>query len=186
METILSTKNERVKNWKKLQTKKGREQAGAYLIEGIHLIDEAIKNQASISELIISEDKQLNLDIDYPVEKQILVSAEISKQLSETETSQGVFAVLQMLVPENDPDLTKPLLFLDNVQDPGNVGTMIRTADAAGFGGVVLGKGSVDLYNSKVIRSMQGSHFHLPIYQGDLQEWFDLMKATKIPFMGLN
>ena len=88
METILSTKNERVKNWKKLQTKKGREQAGAYLIEGIHLIDEAIKNQASISELIISEDKQLNLDIDYPVEKQILVSAEISKQLSETETSQ--------------------------------------------------------------------------------------------------
>lgn len=184
METILSTKNERVKNWKKLQTKKGREQANAYLIEGIHLIDEALKNQAVISELIISEEKQSTLDSEYPIDKQLVVSAEISKQLSETETTQGVFAVVQMKKPIAEPDLTKPLLFLDNVQDPGNVGTMIRTADAAGFGGVVLGKGSVDLYNSKVIRSMQGSHFHLPIYQGNLEEWFDLMKANRIPVYG--
>ena len=70
------------------------------------------------------------------------------------------------------------------VQDPGNVGTMVRTADAAGFGGVVLGKGSVDLYNSKVLRSMQGSHFHLPIYQGDLNEWFDLFFQHGHPVYG--
>ncbi|MGX7417518.1 TrmH family RNA methyltransferase [Carnobacterium gallinarum] len=185
METILSTKNDRVKQWKKLQTKKGREKSGTYLIEGYHLLDEALKNQATLLAVIISEENQSNkllLNEDIP---QFMISTEIAKQLSETETSQGIFAVIKMVsLTKENLDLTKPYLFLDNVQDPGNVGTMIRTADAAGFGGIVLGKGSVDLYNSKVLRSMQGSHFHLPIFQEDLTDWFALFKEHQIPVYG--
>ncbi|MDN5372913.1 MAG: methyltransferase, TrmH family [Carnobacterium sp.] len=184
MELILSTKNERVKNWKKLQSKKGRQKAGAYLIEGFHLIDEAIKNDAVILEMMVSEEIAFENIPTFDEEKQVEISAEIAKSLSETETSQGIFAVVQKKELVEKPSLNKPFLLLDNVQDPGNVGTMVRTADAAGFGGVVLGKGSVDLYNSKVLRSMQGSHFHLPIYQGDLNEWFDLFFQHGHPVYG--
>lgn len=184
METILSVKNERVKNWKKLQTKKGREKAGAYLIEGFHLIDEAVKNQATILEVMISEDAKKIESPFLSEELMILVSQEVSKQLSETQTTQGIFAIVKKNTVPQVPILEKPYLFLDNVQDPGNLGTMIRTADAAGFGGVVLGKGSVDLYNNKVVRSMQGSHFHLPIFQGDLTEWFELFQQAGLAVYG--
>ena len=124
------------------------------------------------------------VSIEFDEEKQVEISTEIAKLLSETETSQGIFAVIQKIDLIEKPVLNKPFLLLDNVQDPGNVGTMVRTADAAGFGGVVLGTGSVDLYNSKVLRSMQGSHFHLPIYQGDLNEWFDLFFEHGFPVYG--
>lgn len=184
MELILSTKNERVKNWKKLQSRRGRQKAGAYLIEGFHLIEEALKNHAIILEIMISEEVAVGDIPEFDEAKQVEISAEIAKLLSETETSQGIFAVVKKIEQLDKPILAKPFLFLDNVQDPGNVGTMVRTADAAGFGGVVLGKGSVDLYNSKVLRSMQGSHFHLPVYQGDLNEWFDLFFEHEFPVFG--
>ena len=184
MELILSTKNERVKNWKKLQSKKGRQKAGTYLIEGFHLIEEALKNHAVILEMMVSEEIAFEDIPQFDEEKQVEISTEVAKLLSETETSQGIFAVIQKIDLIEKPVLNKPFLLLDNVQDPGNVGTMVRTADAAGFGGVVLGKGSVDLYNSKVLRSMQGSHFHLPIYQGDLNEWFDLFFEQGFPVYG--
>lgn len=184
MEIILSAKNERVKLWKKLQTKKGREKAGTYLIEGFHLIDEAIKNKAVILEVMVSEDAKEMEFASLSEEIKVLVSQDISKQLSETQTTQGIFAVVKKNSIPQVPVLEKPYLFLDNVQDPGNLGTMIRTADAAGFGGVVLGKGTVDLYNNKVIRSMQGSHFHLPIFQGDLSQWFELFQDAGFPVYG--
>lgn len=167
-----------------MQTKKGREKTGAYLIEGFHLIDEAVKNQASILEVMISEDLKESATISLPEDKKVLISKEISKQLSETQTTQGIFAVVEKKDSSRIPILEKPYLFLDNVQDPGNLGTMIRTADAAGFGGVVLGKGTVDLYNNKVIRSMQGSHFHIPIFRDELTKWFDLFKNAGFPVYG--
>ncbi|MDV2887923.1 RNA methyltransferase, partial [Alkalihalophilus pseudofirmus] len=68
--------------------------------------------------------------------------------------------------------------------DPGNLGTMIRTADAAGIDAVIVGRGSVDLYNAKVLRSAQGSHFHLPIIRGDLEGWIPRLKEKNIPVYG--
>lgn len=81
-------------------------------------------------------------------------------------------------------DLSGAWLFLDRVQDPGNVGTMVRTADAAGFAGVVAGDGSADLFSPKVVRSMQGSQFHLALYEGDLKKWFEDVKQAGYPVYG--
>lgn len=184
MEKILSKKNERVKKWKKLHTKKGRTQTHSYLIEGFHLVSEAVQHREKIKEFLVSEQISENDYAAYPEEKVVIISREIAEYLSDTETPQGIFAILEkkeMSIPET---FEQPLLFLDNVQDPGNVGTMIRTADAAGFGAVVLGKGTVDLYNSKVLRSTQGSHFHFPVYDGDLAEWFEKLQHKGVPVYG--
>ncbi|MCU1947389.1 RNA methyltransferase [Enterococcus faecium] len=75
-------------------------------------------------------------------------------------------------------------LLLDNVQDPGNVGTMIRTADAFGMAGVLLGKGTADIYSTKVLRSMQGSNYHLPVLQKDLAEVIPVMKGKGFTVYG--
>lgn len=99
-------------------------------------------------------------------------------------TEQGVFAV----VATSEPDMMllygKKLLLVDAVQDPGNVGTLIRTADAAGYDCVVLGKGSADLYNPKVIRSTQGSHFHIPVIQANLFDWIANLEEEGVPVIG--
>ena len=82
------------------------------------------------------------------------------------------------------PDkLSGKYLFLEDVQDPGNLGTIIRTADAAGFDGVFISKHSADLYNLKTLRSMQGSHFHLPIYRLTTADLIDLAKKSDLPIL---
>lgn len=184
MEKILSMKNQKVKQWKKLQTAKGRKEAKAYLIEGTHLLKEAIKAAADIQEVVMTE--TFFRQSDLPIEERdiILVSPEILASLAQTETPQGVVAIVQ--IPDDVPklDYKGKYILLDQVQDPGNVGTIIRTADAAGYTGVILGEGSVDLYNDKVLRSMQGSHFHLPIYRGNLLELIPELKSSGIPVYG--
>ena len=80
-----------------------------------------------------------------------------------------------------DHSTWKKLLLIDAVQDPGNVGTMIRTADAAGMDAVILGKGTADAYNPKTVRSAQGSHFNIPIVKGDLIEWVDEVERSGYP-----
>ena len=85
-----------------------------------------------------------------------------------TETTQGILAVVEIVKQEALPQNGR-MIVLDAVQDPGNLGTIVRTADAAGFDAVILGTGTVDLYNDKVLRSMQGSHFHIQVFQADLK-----------------
>ena len=81
-------------------------------------------------------------------------------------------------------DLTRPWLLLDNVQDPGNIGTMVRTADAAGFAGVAFGTGTVDIHQPKVERAMQGSQFHLQLISTDLDKLVDQLQAQGSPVYG--
>lgn len=174
MEFIQSIQNTKVKEWAKLLTKKGREKEQSYLVEGPHLVEEAIKGQADIEALLMTEDYIRNKSIEsFVVEHSsrcFQVSGQVLNKLSDTETPQGIIAVIRIkkwsLAPLLEGD--RLLLLLDALQDPGNLGTMIRTADAAGVDGIVLGKGTVDLYNSKVVRSTMGSIFHLPIVQDDL------------------
>ncbi|MHC5252110.1 TrmH family RNA methyltransferase [Listeria kieliensis] len=183
MELIQSTKNERVKKWKKLMMKKGRMEQGTYLVEGFHLVEEALKQDGLVEEVIVEEG--LSLDFEHTSEIRMhLVSREVSHYLSETKSEQGVFAVVKMTEPELLFLVDKKFLLLDAVQDPGNVGTLIRTADAAGFDAVILGTGSADLYNPKVIRSAQGSHFHIPVISGNLTDWLFRLIDEEVPVYG--
>ncbi|OTN77008.1 hypothetical protein A5886_002088 [Enterococcus sp. 8G7_MSG3316] len=185
MNEIQSKKNTLIKETKKLSQKKYRQQNQQYLIDGWHLVQEAIKAKADIQTIFVTphgyEEYRERLDT---VNAAIyLITDEIAAYLSELPTPQGIFAV----VAKND-QLPKQLkgnwLILDNVQDPGNVGTMIRTADAAGFAGVFLGTGTADLYSTKVLRSMQGSNFHLPIVEGAIPDFIAALRAEEVMIYG--
>ncbi|MGB8000724.1 MAG: RNA methyltransferase [Anaerobacillus sp.] len=176
---IESVKNQKVKDWKKLHTRKGREKAEAYLIEGPHILEEAVKADASIIEVILTEGTDLSA---YPFkEKPVVytVTEKVMQELTDTETPQGMMAVCKMMEPEL-PCKGK-LLLLDAIQDPGNLGTIIRTADSAGYDGILLGHGTVDAYNSKVLRSTQGSIFHLPVKKSNLMEEVQKLKEAEMP-----
>lgn len=177
MDIISSPKNEKIKELVKLQTAKGRKKAGMYLLEGEHLVEEAIKEKAPIELIVVTsnrlEDYQ-NLLTQTDVQV-LVVSQDVFHKLSMTETTQGIIAVVKIVKQDSLP-YSGRFIVLDAVQDPGNLGTIVRTADAAGFDAVVLGTGTVDLYNDKVLRSMQGSHFHIPVFQADLKDYLPTLK----------
>jgi RNA methyltransferase, TrmH family len=161
---LTSVKNDKVKSWKKLHTRKEREKTGTFLIEGFHLIEEAINSKWEIDEIILQEGVELpNWSSDFKI---VEVSENVFQHITQTKTPQGVAAVVRFKKMGNI--VGEHVLLLDRVQDPGNLGTIIRTADAAGFDAVILGDGTVDVYNDKVIRSTQGSIFHIPILQDNL------------------
>lgn len=184
MKYIQSSKNPVVKQWKKLLTKKERDLTRTYIVEGFHLVEEALKQEDTILELIVVEGTDLPQKWTVDSVSMTMVSEEVGKALSDTETSQGVFAVCKQKEDEHDIDKAATFMLLDGLQDPGNIGTIIRTADAAGIDMVVLGKGTVDPYNPKVLRSAQGGHFHIPIIRGDLNELISKLKERDIPVYG--
>ncbi|WP_424474792.1 TrmH family RNA methyltransferase [Oceanobacillus kimchii] len=164
---ITSIKNEKVKNLKKLHRRKDREKTNTFLIDGIHLIQEALNSKWIIQELIIVEGYEIpNEAKGIPVE---YVSENVLKEISQTQTPQGIIAVVEMNKSNVQVD-NELIILLDAIQDPGNMGTIIRTADAAGVDAVVLGEGCVDIFNDKVIRATQGSIFHIPIYTAPLEQ----------------
>lgn len=162
LKRIESVQNQKVKQWRKLHTKKERDASGTFLIEGMHLVEEAIKNKSDIKELILSEETAIPKHWDLDNLSIIYVTKEIMKAISETETPQGAAAVC---IQKDSGSIStwKKVILIDALQDPGNLGTIIRTADAAGLDGVILGDGTVDPYNSKAVRSSQGSIFHIPV-----------------------
>lgn len=163
---------------KKLQTRKGRQKANTYLLEGPHLVEMAIQAGAPITGIYYVAKSWQPLYNDYPHEE---ISAAVADYLSETEHTQSVFAAVTMPA-EPKPGASAPLsaavLLLDGVQDPGNLGTIIRTADALGYQDIFLGKGTVDIYNSKVLRAMQGSHFKVNIVPADLETLIPTLQAS--------
>jgi RNA methyltransferase, TrmH family len=181
---IHSLKNPQVKQWKKLLNRKDRDKTSMYLVEGFHLVEEAIKQGEQIIEIIVSEKVGLPPRWDSGAIPVTTVTEEVSNELSDTEAPQGIYAVCRQIDQYPSLGEAKTFLFIDAVQDPGNMGTMIRTADAAGIDAVIVGHGSVDIYNSKVLRSAQGSHFHLPVVRGDLHDWVDKLKGKNIPVYG--
>lgn len=183
---ISSTKNQQVKNWKKLHTKKYRDKTKTYIVEGEHLVEEAVKavSHKNIQYVILREGESPNYLGHFPKEKIVTVSEAVVDELAETETPQGIFAVIEKTSDAYPDKVDAPYLFLDAVQDPGNAGTLIRTALAAGYEGVVFGKGSVDAYNEKVLRSAQGAHFNIPIYSGDLEAWIPFMQEQELSVFG--
>ncbi|EIC75330.1 TrmH family RNA methyltransferase [Streptococcus oralis] len=178
MTIITSKANSVVKNAKKLHQKKYRK--SAYLIEGWHLFEEAVQAGVTIEKIFALESYRDQLAA-FP--QTIWVSEEILLDLADTQTPQGIVAVIQK-EEVGLPNLHQgKYLFLEDVQDPGNVGTMIRTADAAGFTGVIVSDKSADIYSLKTLRSMQGSHFHLPIYRLPVATFVEEAKKSDLPIL---
>lgn len=178
MEVIRSKSNNLIKQIKKLQQKKYRR--SSYLIEGWHLLEEALAAGARIEHILVVEE---HVERVSQLEKVTVVSPEIIQDLTDSKSPQGVIA--QLALPSQDlPErLEGRFLVLEDVQDPGNVGTIIRTADAAGFDGVFLTDKSADIYNMKVLRSMQGSHFHLPIYRLPIEDILSTLKNNQVEIL---
>jgi TrmH family RNA methyltransferase len=169
---IESVKNPKVKAWKKLLTKKERDQSGTYLIEGFHLVEEALKEQI-VLEVIINQDMERQTHMNLEGIEVVYVKDDVMKVICDTETPQGIAAVCEQKTVSIDDIKLEKILLLDRVQDPGNLGTMIRTADAAGIDAVILGEGCADPYNPKVVRATQGSLFHLPLMKVNLAEFIE-------------
>lgn len=187
VERITSNQNPHVKRWSKLQTKKGRKESGTYLLEGWHLVSEALKAGIELVEIMVVNPNDWDqLSQISSTTTRYEITAEVAKHIATTKTPQGVFAtaVVNDELSTIPVDLTGQWLLLDELQDPGNVGTIVRTADAAGLTGVIFGNGSVDVYNPKVVRSMQGSQFHIKLLTGNLLEWLVAFNQQHIPSYG--
>ena len=178
MTIITSKANSVVKNAKKLHQKKYRK--SAYLIEGWHLFEEAVQAGVTIEKIFALESYRDQL-VAFP--QTVWVSEDILLDLADSQTPQGIVAVVQKEEVEQTDFSQGKFLFLEDVQDPGNVGTIIRTADAAGFTGVIVSDKSADIYSLKTLRSMQGSHFHLPIYRMTSQALLEEAKEAGIPVL---
>ncbi|QHJ71665.1 TrmH family RNA methyltransferase [Planococcus halotolerans] len=186
MKRIESLQNSLVKHWKKLgTTRKERDKFSEFLVEGFHLTEESLKKKDLVKGLIVREG--VDIPDSWNIEGVTLysVTAAVAKEISETEHSQGIFAhCAQPEFTEEDQQNWTRLLLIDAVQDPGNIGTMIRTASAAGIDAVILGKGCADPFNPKTVRSAQGSHFQIPVVRGELGEWVPQLKYADIPVFG--
>lgn len=160
---ITSVNNEKVKNWEKLKLKKYRDLSKLFLVEDDHLVTEALKVNA-VKEIITSEeDKKYDVPTFYVTDK-------IMKVLSEQVTSAKVIAVCY----QNDiKDIKGNTLVLDRLQDPGNLGTIIRSAVAFNFDTIILSEDTVDVYNPKVIRASEGMIFHLNIIRTNIIDFLN-------------
>lgn len=172
MQVIKSKDNNTLKEIKKLKEKKYRVENKKFIIEGFRFLEEGFKSDFTIDKLFIKESsvdkfkEKFSLYIDEYEEKIFIINDNLFKNISGTENSQGVLAILQM----KDENFNKEeglYILADKVQDPGNLGTIIRTAHSAGCKGVILTKDTVDLYNEKTLRATMGSIFNIPIIQDE-------------------
>lgn len=162
-EIISSKDNKTIKDLRKLHTRKQRRKSGRFLIEGEHLIEEAVRYHQQIHFIILSEGVELSFSVeDFEC---LYVTDNVMKTLSQLDTPPGCIAVAGYIPPEGR---NSRVLALDSIQDPGNLGTLIRSADAFGFDKIILSDDTVDPFSDKVLRSAQGSTFHLNIQFKDI------------------
>lgn len=163
------------KNILALKRRKARETERKYLIEGIRLCEEALASNAPIEQLVFCRESiDRNDRLAHLFENARRENVPIQetdwrafKGMSDTETPQGVLGVVRMPIWDRQTLLqsNRPLLVLDRIGDPGNLGMIIRTAEAAGAAGIFLTSGSVELYNPKVVRATMGAIYRLPVFQ---------------------
>ena len=157
---IESLSNEKIKEYTKLNQKKYRDETGMFLIEGTHLVEEAFKNNIVVD--------AYSLDDKYSK-----VSEEVMKKLSNLDTPPKYLAVCKKL---EEKDINGNIVILDGVQDPGNLGTIIRSSIAFNIDTIILSNDSVDLYNTKVLRATEGMIFNINIIRRDLNEILPTLK----------
>lgn len=179
MRTITSGENRIFRLCEQLTHKKYRDKLGMYLIEGENLLEEAVKNHAEIKTVLVRQDYGGNF---YGSEDKVFyLDDRLFDRLSQTETSQGIMAIVKK--PEfsraefTDKNDGSNYVVLDRLQDPGNIGTIIRTADAAGYGLIIAMKGTADVFSPKAVRAATGSLFRMPVVFMDSVD--ELMEFTR-------
>lgn len=170
---ITSVNNETIKDFVKLKQKKNRDIEKKFIVEGYHLVEEAL--HANLLDTVLTTDEDSFID----GVKNILVNSDIISKLSATVAPQNIIGIVRYF-DKVEQDATKVLL-LDNIQDPGNLGTLIRTALAFGVEKIVTSFDTVDFYNEKVIRASQGAIFAIPLFKKDLSGEINSLKEKKIP-----
>ncbi len=183
---IKSTSNSKYKYIKSLLTKKARDKNGEYTVEGIKSVSDAINSRRIISTIAVSEYYYNNINFEYPNSVDLLVVDDlIFPELCDTVTPQGIIAVIKT---ENSSDFEfdkhGKYVYCDNIQDPGNLGTIIRTAEAAGFSAVMLSPNCVDIHNPKVVRASMGSYFNIKIINNIKSEDILAMKNKGLKVYG--
>lgn len=173
---ITSLNNEHIKKLNKLKEKKYRDQTNTFIIEGEHLVYEAIKKEL-VKEIIVLEGEDFYSDSV----KITYVSKEVMKKLSSMDSYPNVIGIC---TKKEEEQIKGNALILDDLQDPGNLGTMIRSAVAFNIDTIVLSPRTVDLYNQKVIRSTQGMLFHINIIVKDLEEIIKELKQNNYKIYG--
>ena len=174
---ITSLNNPTIKEISKLKNKKYRDLTNTYLVEGDHLVEEAYKNNL-LTKIILREDTICNYDIE-----KIYITKEVMKKLTELDTPNKIIGI----VKKNTPlPIGNKILILDNIQDPGNLGTIIRSSVAFDIDTIVLSPNTVDIYNPKVIRSTQGMIFYTNIITLELKEFINEIKTKNYTIFGTN
>ena len=196
MQIISSKDNEQIKAIKKLKEKKYRDETNCYIVEGIKLVKEAISENAAIKMIVIcedcdevelknnsSKDNRIEQSLLYEIAKYecIYVTKKVFSLLSEVKTPQGILAVVKREDSIEKIDYTEDMiLVLDGIQDPGNLGTILRTADSANLKQIILSEEVADPYNPKVVRSTMGAIFRMNIIRTDnLVKTLQMLKKHK-------
>ena len=174
---IESVDNSRIKEIRKLKEKKYRDQEKLFLVEGEHLVLEAYKSKLLKTVILC------NRDIDLDIEK-IEVSEKVMNTISDMPSKVDIIGICEIV--DNKISLDSNVLILDGVQDPGNLGTIIRSAVAFNIKNIVLSKNTVDIYNPKVLRGCQGMNFHLNIIRDDLINVIKDLKDNNYTIYGTN
>ena len=176
---ITSGENSMLKKVSRLLQKKHRDAEAEFVAEGINSVKEAIINGADITFAVVregfskagTENAQLLLELEEKVGTIVEVPDKLFDKLASSETPQGILVTIAKKIYSKDEFFTEGnFVVLDRLQDPGNIGTIIRTADAAGYKGAIIIKGTADIYSPKVVRAAAGSLFRLPVLFSDSPE----------------
>ena len=172
MQTITSKDNELIKHIRKLKDKKYRDESNEYVVEGVKLVEEALKENAKIKQIIVCEDTTRTYEIPTHIMLEIAkyecisVSDKIFNIITQVTNPQGIMAIIEKNAQNAKIDYTQDIIVvLDDVQDPGNLGTILRTVDSIGLNQIIVSKGTADAFNSKVVRSTMGAIFRIKIIE---------------------
>ena len=172
MQTITSKDNELIKHIRKLKEKKYRDESNEYVVEGVKLVEEAVKENAKIKQIIVCEDTTRTYEIPTHIMLEIAkyecisVSNKIFNIITQVTNPQGIMAIIEKNAQDAQIDYSQDIIVvLDDVQDPGNLGTILRTVDSIGLNQIIVSKGTADAFNSKVVRSTMGAIFRIKIIE---------------------
>ena len=174
MQVITSKDNELIKHIRKLKDKKYRDESNEFIIEGTNLIEEAVKERAKIKKIIICENTTKTYELPTNIRLEIAkceciyVSEKIFNLITQVTNPQGIMAIVEKAAKEDEIDYTQDLIvMLDDIQDPGNLGTILRTIDSIGLKQIIVSKETADAFNPKVVRSTMGAIFRIKIIESE-------------------